>query len=369
MSTQKGNVSFKPLSSDSIVEVRTLPPGRSENRLITSSKRRSKPATGFVVDLATTFQVGTLIELDLAFPGQPFTYRARGMVSWISEGVDSNRPHKVWIVVSRMDKLDISGVSMSMPRPDTPPPEPSSAAAAPVDVPEVAAPIDAPQADAPVDAPDDAAPIDAPEVAAPIDAPQADAPIDAPQADAPIDAPQADAPIDAPDDAAQESGEQKTVPKPPNKKKIAELLTNLVGEEVNVTKSDSDSFEQEDFAAVGDYLSDDGVPLALCAVDVQLANWLGAALAMIPKGAVEEDVKKKHFSEEIKENVQEIFNISASVFNKPDAPRHHFNKLHALLEEDIPQNLKELVDSPVDRADYEVEVPGYGTGMICYIVG
>ncbi len=315
-----------------------MPSKSSEYHLISNSRRRTKRSTGFVIELATAFPVGTLVELDLAFPGQSIKYRARGMISWISEGKDPARPYKVWILISKMEKLSPSGATVMMhgsgAAKQQPLPDMSNQAAQQVAAPatqQIAAPA-------------------AQQIAAPV----------VQQASIPAAAPVDDSASTSPDTGLE----------PPDGKDLAELLTSLVGEDVEVTKIDSAPLGQEDFIAVGDFIGDDSTLLDICALDAALANWLGAALAMIPKAAVEKDVKARRLSsDEIKENIQEIFNISISMFNKPDAPHHRFNQLYTPFSKSLPNEVQALVDNPVVRADFQVEVPKYGSGKFCYIGG
>ncbi len=354
---QKGNVHFKPLDPGSIVEIRTMPLGRSEHRLISASRRRSKPAAGFIVELTNSYPVGVLLELDLAFPGQPHKYRARGMVSWVSKSENPKRPHKIWIHILGMNKLDPNAVQQEVYKPaatvvqapmgapvemagdypQTPDLEGSSAAT-------VAQPIGDPALAPAVQQVAEPAAVDPDPVAASPAEPVAQAEPAAPDVD--------------------KGADHKL--KPPTSKAVSELLTNLVGEEVVVKQLESGDFELEDIAAVGEFVGDDGTLLTVCTLDLAAGSWLGAALAMIPKAAVEKDLKAKRFSDEVQENIQEVFNISSSVFHKSGLPHFRFSQLHLIKDNPPPDTVQALLDDPASKIDLEMEVPGYGSGRISY---
>ncbi len=90
---RKDNVQYKPLSPGCSVEVQALLPEHAENPVIIGARRRAKPSAGLIVESDELFQVGALVSILLEFKGQPFTYRSRGMVSWVVEGSTSERPY------------------------------------------------------------------------------------------------------------------------------------------------------------------------------------------------------------------------------------------------------------------------------------
>ncbi|MCP4676468.1 MAG: hypothetical protein GY854_13330 [Deltaproteobacteria bacterium] len=341
---QKGNVHYKQLHPESVVAMRAVPMGRSDYRLITNSKRRAKPAAGFVVESATTYPVGALVELELKFPGQPSTYRARGMVSWISEGEEPTSRHKIWILISRMEKLGedsdlrrAAGPSATVVQPPLQEQMGNQAAFA-----------SAPQQETTAFN-------------------QAEASATAAASDATPQSPQAGS-EQASESVAQSAPEElKTALIPPNAQDAADLLTNLVGEEVQVKQVDV-PLEFSQAASVSSFVSDEKEVLTLCVMDFAAMNWLGAALAMIPKATVEGDVRAKKLSDEVKENVGEIVNISSSMFNKPDGPHHRFDQLYIPAEGAFPDEVQTVIENPADRVDFEIEVPGYGTGRVSYFL-
>ncbi len=111
---QRDNIKYKQLGPGCSVDVQALLPEHAENPIIIGTRRRSKPSAGLIVESEESFQVGALVSILLEFKGQPFTYRSRGMVSWVVDGSNPLRPHKLGVLIFGMDKLDPDGFLVSM---------------------------------------------------------------------------------------------------------------------------------------------------------------------------------------------------------------------------------------------------------------
>jgi hypothetical protein len=153
-------------------------------------------------------------------------------------------------------------------------------------------------------------------------------------------------------------------PVPPKATEIAELFTNLVGDAVAVDVLKGNPPGGETFAAVGNFVTDDNHTVAICALDIKLANWSAAALAMIPKDVAKMDIDNVRLSDESRDNVQEILNISASVFNKPGMPHLRFGKLVIAMDNGLPSEYDAIIGSPTERRDFTVKIPNYGEGIM-----
>ena len=327
-----GKVNYKALGSSCEVYVRQLSPNsRSESRLISNLRRNSKPSAGFIVDLEYTFAVRTLVEMDVKFPGQSFYYRARGVVERSSRGADPTRPYRLGIRIIAMEKLDPTGVPMAPPKQKTLPYTAISGA-------------DAPQAAMPKTALEQK-----------------------PTVDEASPAPHGSSNQTAPSPVTVLSGESTDL-KLPKAREISELLTSLIGEPVTVSKNQTEMISVDDIAVAGDYRGEDGTLFAAVVTDIALANWLGAALAMIPRGVAQKDLDTLKISDETRENTQEIFNINTSVLNGPDLPHHRFGKLYFCMGDEHPEDVGRLMEKCAARIDFDVEVPGYGGGRMAYLL-
>jgi hypothetical protein len=320
-------INYKSLGPECEVYVRQRSPNRTEARLIANYRRETKPSAGFLVDLDYTFPLHTLVEMDVKFPEQRFYYRSRGIVEWCGRGTDAERPYRLGIRVLGMEKLDPSGVPITPPKRKT----------------GVHPSVKPERRDAST---------------------QVEAP--PPASTVAVERPFAQ----SRGEHAASAGEaaRSTDLKLPTAKELSELLTNLIGEEIDVNMALSSAMAAEEIAVVGDYKEETGDILTLVATDISLANWLGAALAMIPKEVARKEVEAKQLSEETRENTQEIFNINTSVLNGPNLPHVRFGALYSCMDNEQSADIRNLMDNPAGRADFIVEVPGYGMGKMAYFL-
>ena len=325
-------INYKILGPECEVYVRQRSPSRSEARLVANYRKQTKPSAGFLVDLDYTFPLNTLVEMDVKFPGQSFYYRSRGIVEWHGQGNAAERPYRLGIRVLGMEKLDPSGVPITPPKRKAAATTTSRHAATSVPMHMAGAPMET------------ASPRAAENNA------------------------QARTAAAAAGSAALAAKAGATTLKLPKTRELSELLTSLIGEKVEVTKSTTGELDIDDMAVAGDYKTEEGDVLAVVATDIGLANWLGAGLAMIPKEVAKKDVEGSKMSDETRENTQEIFNINTSILNGPNLPHLRFGALYFCFGDEQPASVRTLMENPAARADFTVDVPGYGTGTMSYLL-
>jgi predicted component of type VI protein secretion system len=152
----------------------------------------------------------------------------------------------------------------------------------------------------------------------------------------------------------------------PTLDEIAELLTNLLGEEVKVSRS-STALKVQDVCMLAEYTTEDGETTSVALADLRLANYLGAALAMIPADGAEADVKAQKLVAEVRDNMKEIFNIATSLIAKTGSGHRTLGRVLELNVEQPKGALGALYQAPPFRYDFDVEVPGYGKGRLTYL--
>ena len=79
-------------------------------------------------------------------------------------------------------------------------------------------------------------------------------------------------------------------------------------------------------------------------------------MAMVPNNVAEQDIANGKISEETQENLQEIMNIAASMFNKAGMPHTRFGTLYLTTEGELPEEILEILKAPSARADFNVEM-------------
>jgi len=158
-----------------------------------------------------------------------------------------------------------------------------------------------------------------------------------------------------------------TAPAPallPNPKHVRDLLESLFGKDVTVSPGDPVSLNDKPAVAV--YVDPTMATTALCLVDISLAAWLAGALALLPKGGLEDAIEEGELSATHLEAVYEVVNIAASMFNGEGVNHSKLYKLHAP-GEPIPGDIAGLA-AAFNRIDLRVDVAGYGSGDLSIVM-
>lgn len=145
---------------------------------------------------------------------------------------------------------------------------------------------------------------------------------------------------------------------------VRELLEGLLGRDIDaVVGSGAVNPAVAPGAAVGVYTDDKMAMKAILLLDQPLAAYGGAALALIPVGQAEAAVEDGTLPENLYENIAEVLNVAASLFNHDDAPHV---KLYQAYQpgEALPADVQKWVLAFVRRLDMQMTVTGYGTGRI-----
>lgn len=149
---------------------------------------------------------------------------------------------------------------------------------------------------------------------------------------------------------------------------VRELLEGLLGRTVDGrTGTDPVNPAAGDGAVVGVYVDDALQMRALVVVDVPLACYAGAALALVPARRAQAGAEAGVVEDDIFENVSEVLNVAASLFNADGAPHLRLYQVHAPLEA-LPHDVGQYVLAYVPRLDMELEVAGYGSGLCSILV-
>ncbi|MBY0400039.1 hypothetical protein K2X89_07065 [Myxococcota bacterium] len=146
----------------------------------------------------------------------------------------------------------------------------------------------------------------------------------------------------------------------PKLKELSDQLEPLVGRATTVTLNKTPNKFQETSLAAR-YVGRDGKIAAVCQFDLELAACLGAALAMVPISAAQDDVKAGKLSPNLSDAFNEVANILAGVLCVDGAPHVRWTDVSVGLAA-IPADVKAVVAKPVERIDVQVAVEGYGGG-------
>ncbi|MDT0166344.1 hypothetical protein Q9R32_12345 [Actinotalea sp. AC32] len=149
---------------------------------------------------------------------------------------------------------------------------------------------------------------------------------------------------------------------------VRELLEGLLGRDVEATVGTSPvNPTQHPGAVVGVYVDDLLKLRALILMDMPLAAWAGAAIALIPAATARDSVEQGLITPALFDNTAEILNVAASLFNHDGAPHLRLYETYAP-RETLPADVSKWVMAYVKRLDMELDVSGYGSGLVSVLV-
>ncbi len=156
----------------------------------------------------------------------------------------------------------------------------------------------------------------------------------------------------------------------PVAKAVRDLLIATIGREVTFTVDGEQlTSDVPGGVIVAEYVTDLGRAAALIAVDMSLAAHLGAALALVPPAVSVEAARDGYLSDDLLDNLYEVLNIAASLFNVGDAP--HVRLIEALYDTasaPLPGSIDRWLRGFVPRMDAACEVHGYGSGRLSLLL-
>jgi hypothetical protein len=149
----------------------------------------------------------------------------------------------------------------------------------------------------------------------------------------------------------------------PTAKDVRDLLEGLFGKDVTVAPGEPVSLNVKPAVAV--YVDPTMATTALVVLDIRLAAWFAGALALLPKGGLEDAVDEGELSAMHLEAVYEVVNIAASMFNGAGVNHSKLYKLYAP-GESLPGDIAGLA-AAFNRIDLVVDVEGYGKGQLSIV--
>ena len=150
----------------------------------------------------------------------------------------------------------------------------------------------------------------------------------------------------------------------PAPKDVRDLLEGLLGKDVTVAPGSPVSLN--DGAALAVYVDPQLSTNAVCVLDVRLAAWCAGALALLPKGGLEDAIDEGELSSMHLEVVYEVVNVAAALFNGGGVTHSKLYKLYAPGEA-VPGDLAGIA-AGFNRIDLTVAVAGYGKGALSIVV-
>lgn len=149
---------------------------------------------------------------------------------------------------------------------------------------------------------------------------------------------------------------------------VRELLEGLLGRDIEATLGAAPVNPSEPPGAVTGIYVDDQLKLrALAVLDVPLACYVGASIALIPARTAELSVQSEMVASDLLDNTAEVLNVAASLFNPDGAAHLRLDRTYAPREV-LPADVQRWVLAYVPRLDVELGVAGYGSGRLSVLV-
>jgi hypothetical protein len=149
---------------------------------------------------------------------------------------------------------------------------------------------------------------------------------------------------------------------------LEEVLHAMVGAEVKVALDKKATIDDDAPAILAEFVSDSEDVGVLCVVDHAAALSLGGALVGVAPEAAQQAIEGYKLDDEAIENVREVVNVMAQLFNTDCTPHVRFKELHRQPGK-LPEPAHDLLRKPRATRHYRVSVDKYSAGLVTFLLG
>jgi hypothetical protein len=153
----------------------------------------------------------------------------------------------------------------------------------------------------------------------------------------------------------------------PLPKQIKDLLEGVLGRDVTLSPSPPFAPGPKAPASVAVYVDDSLRITSLIACDLRVSAYAGAALGLVPVGGADAAVEAGGLTETLSENLYEVLNIAASMFNAPGAEHLRLHELHPA-GVTLPPIVRAQALTLGRREDVSLDIAGYGKGQLSVVM-
>ena len=154
----------------------------------------------------------------------------------------------------------------------------------------------------------------------------------------------------------------------PTSAAVEEVLGAMVGSEVKVAVDRAPVIDDDAPAVIAEFVSDQETVGALCFVDHAAAISLGGALIGAAPEAVQQAIDGYKLDDDAIDNVREVVNVMAQLFNSDFTPHVRFRELHRQPGK-LPDGAQALRTKPLATRHFKVSIDGYATGIVSFMLG
>jgi hypothetical protein len=154
----------------------------------------------------------------------------------------------------------------------------------------------------------------------------------------------------------------------PHNKNIKDVLEGMLGRDVDLDAT-TDRMSPIDGVGglVATYCDDDSQLRAILGWSPEAAAFVGCSLGLIPAPMAKEMAADKFLRNDAVENLAEVSNVLAAAFDRPGNP--HVRMIDTYYPTGgAPQELTTYMFTHSDRADFALNIKGYGVGKMTLVV-
>ena len=149
----------------------------------------------------------------------------------------------------------------------------------------------------------------------------------------------------------------------PPVKMIKDVLDGLLGREVEVAPGEPMASVDMIGGLLAAYVDDTNALRAVVGWDLPAAAYVGAAVGLVPRVRAEDVVQERYIPENLQENLGEVSNVLATVFQLPGNPHLRLQTTYCPAAA-APDQETQLLYGLGQRIDLELDISGYGTGRL-----
>lgn len=153
----------------------------------------------------------------------------------------------------------------------------------------------------------------------------------------------------------------------PVPKQIRDLFGELLDREATLGPAAPQAPGPTTPATIAVYVDDHLRISALIICDLELSAYAGAALGLVPVAGAEAAIESGGLTEVLEENLYEVMNIAASMFNAPGAEHLRLHAVHPA-GTPLPPALRAQALTLGRREDFHIDISGYGAGHVSVVL-
>ncbi|SFC32649.1 hypothetical protein SAMN04487968_105189 [Nocardioides terrae] len=153
----------------------------------------------------------------------------------------------------------------------------------------------------------------------------------------------------------------------PLPKQIKDLFEGVLGRDVTLSPSAPFAPGPKAPASVAVYVDDALRITGLIVCDLRVSAYAGGALGLVPLGGADAAVEAGALTETLAENLYEVLNIAASMFNEPGADHLRLHELHPA-GVPLPPLVRAQTLTLGRREDVSIDIAGYGAGQLSVVM-